>query len=178
MYLITRNLITAGMISLLISHGIIQFGMFELFQVHNRAEIATMITRGIPSHKQIILGFDRQELISSVTGLRWIDENEFRYQGRMYDIINKEEKGDSVYLYCIDDSTESELYAVLEKIIENDSEDPDEQEALNNFFSQFYSSPEFDDSCLNLLPNSFYQENCIDDPLEGVDLLDTPPPRA
>ncbi len=178
MYLIPRNLITAGMISMLISHGIIQFCVFELFQVHSRADIASKIIRGIPSHKQVILGFDRQELIGSVTGFRWIDENEFRYQGRMYDIISKEERGDSVYLYCIEDSAESDLYAVLDKIIENDSEDPDEQKALNNFFSQFYSSQEIYISFLNPQPDSFYQENCVDDLLEGVYLLTTPPPRA
>ena len=110
--------------------------------------------------------------------MKWINEYEFRFNGQMYDIIDKEEKGDSIYLYCIDDSIESELYSILDKFIENDTEDTDEQYGINNFLSHFYLLSEFNISFQNHQTNNLYNEILIGNVLEGEYLINTPPPRA
>lgn len=178
MYHLTKKLFALCMIFLLISHGIIQFGLFEVFQAKTKADVAEMIYKGISSFNQVILGFHKNELVKSGIGIHWIDDHEFRYNGRMFDIINKEAKGDSVYLYCIEDSIESDLYSILYKFIEDDKEDPNEEDGLNNFCSHFYSLSEINILYLYPRTDNFHNEECIRNLLEGEYLLNTPPPRT
>ena len=178
MFLFTKYLIAAGMVLLLISHGIIQFGMFELVQKNIRSEIADQINRGIPQHQQVIFRFGINDNRNNSIQIDWKDKNEFRLDGKMYDIIKTETSEDSVYLYCMTDPEESELYSILDKLIEDDSENSDKENRFNNYFSHFYSS-----SQQNNFHKIFQSENRYDGGtacslLDGDLSLTTPPPRV
>ena len=47
--------------------------------------------------------------------LEWEDENEFRYQGQMYDVIEKKIAGAILILHCISDKKETALLLEYQK---------------------------------------------------------------
>jgi hypothetical protein len=178
MHILFKNLIASGMLLLVISHGILQFGMFELFQSKHRAEVYNLISKGVPDEDRVIFSFSISEYGNYITSIEWKDENEFRYKDKMFDIIKTEVKGDSVYLYCLYDSNDTDLFAVLDKLIEEDSENSDEQIGLDNYLSQNYSCSSLHFYNYPLLSDNNYSEKYIYNLLDGEYLLNTPPPRA
>lgn len=59
------------------------------------------------------LKFTREEYESK---LRWKDEKEFEYNGRMYDIAGVKETGDNIIVYCVRDKKEETLISNYEKL--------------------------------------------------------------
>lgn len=166
------------MMLLIISHGIIQFGMFELAKVNHKSYMAGEIDRGIHQNKQIVFKFEKMDYENRSSKMDWKDKDEFRMNGGMYDIIKKEVMNDSVYLYCILDSEESRLYSLLDKLIEDDSEKSDDENRLNNYFSHFYSCSSGQSSITNYYSHNQYFD-CITSSLLYVELpVTTPPPQA
>ena len=53
--------------------------------------------------------------------LNWKDENEFEFEGKMYDIVKTEMNNDEVIVYCIWDKRENELISIYEKHCRNNS---------------------------------------------------------
>jgi hypothetical protein len=47
--------------------------------------------------------------------LQWEDDHEFRYQGKMYDVVRQEPEGDNTIFYCFNDSKEDVLFDTLEE---------------------------------------------------------------
>jgi hypothetical protein len=178
MNIIIKNLLVSGMIFLLISHGIIEFGMFKYFQFNSRLRISGLIESGIADHDQVLFIFDKENYRDPGWELKWINANEFRYQGGMFDIINTVIKGDSIYLYCVQDMDESDLYAILDKIIEEDDDDQDDQGRINNFISQDYFSTYYSNHLQPPPADSYLFGACTDNLLDGEYLMPTPPPRA
>lgn len=50
----------------------------------------------------------------------WIDNKEFLYRSEMYDLIKKEKKGNTLYLYAIKDTKELKLIKQLKAIVFDD----------------------------------------------------------
>lgn len=178
MFLFAKYLITASIVLLIVSHGILQFGVFELFQKNLRSEIVNQIKRGVPQRQQVILHFGIEDYRNTSSKIDWKDDNEFRLDGKMYDIVKTEFTEDSVFVYCIIDTEETDLYSILDKLIEDDSENSDKENRFNNYFSHYYFY-----SNQNSFTDIFQSENlCFDrivsSLLEGNLLLTTPPPRA
>lgn len=178
MYFLIKNLVAAAMLLLIISHGIIQYGMFELIQNNHRTEVENRINKGISRHQQIVFSFDITDYEIQFSHIEWKADDEFRLNGKMYDIIKTETRNDSVYLYCLFDSEESILYSILNKLIEDDSENSDNENVMNNYFSHFYSAPVFQDSIKNFHSDNNYFEYMTSSPLEGELMVTTPPPRV
>ncbi|HWY34035.1 MAG TPA: hypothetical protein VNX68_05270 [Nitrosopumilaceae archaeon] len=72
------------------------------------------------------------ETISSLTSLSSVEllkfpinkspdvtDDELRYDNKLYDIVKKEIKNDTVYFYVLNDKKEGQLYAQLDKHIED-----------------------------------------------------------
>lgn len=147
--------------------------MFTLFRADHRAEAARLIGEGVSGDNEVVFSFDKNEFMR----LEWKDDDEFRFEGSLYDIIRTENKGDSVYVYCIFDEDDSILYAVLDNLIENDKDDPKENGGSGLSLSQFYYCGYFDynPGSLNSSDKIFFCPGIA--PLEGEHLLITPPPR-
>ena len=178
MNFIRKYLTTSVMIFLVISNGVIQFGMFEFFQEKHRMQVKDLIKNGIPDNRQVIFVLEKSAYENMQTGIDWKDFDEFRFDGEMYDILGTDVKGDSVYLYCLLDSDETGLYTILDRIIEKETEDPDEQAGLNNFASHYYSCPEYIPTILIPSQGKFNFGSGNSNLLEGEYLTDTPPPRS
>ena len=57
--------------------------------------------------------------------LQRIDGNEIRYKGRMYDIISETKNNNVLYIKCINDKKEDNLFKILFKI--NKQDDPNDK---------------------------------------------------
>lgn len=178
MFLFTKYLIVAIMLFLLISHGIIQFGIFEVTQKNLRSETVDQIKKGIPQDQQVILGFGIKAYRDISSRIDWKEQNEFRLDGKMYDILKTEVSEDSVYLYCLIDREESDLYAILNELIEEESENSDKENRFNNYFSHFYSYSKNNDFQKILQSENQFFVCTVSSPLESDLSLSTPPPRA
>ncbi len=170
------------MLFLIISHGVIQFVIFKIFQAKYRTEIVEVMLNDLSDIELVTLKFDKNEFQSGIIRIHWIEEDEFRYENKMYDVVQKESLSDSVTFYCIEDENESMLYTYFDKyfqkLIDNDTSKEEDLEGFGNTISQFYSKPPE----IGCSPQSSFDENYFNVYsaflLDGVQFSFTPPPRS
>lgn len=94
------------------------FHIFRLIQADIRHEIKKRMEQNIPDGELTRITFTSSE------NPEWVrKDKEFRYGGRMYDIVRtRNENGLTVY-YCIDDVEESRLVSKMDKSLEEGSDD-------------------------------------------------------
>lgn len=140
-----------------------------------------MIENGIEDEELISFRFDKNEMEKSVNYIEWIEDDEFRINGEMYDVVKKKVSGDTVYLYCLHDEKESVLLSTIEKLLNQLINDP--PKTLNNFnnfinlLSQLYSNPPIQDYILPIGDKYFFPSITYNI-LDGVYFHITPPPRS
>lgn len=178
MFLLLKYLTAPFMVLLIISHGIIQFGIFGFVQTKHRTAMENQIRNGISDSRQIVFKFSKTDYCDNFSQIDWKYENEFRLNDQMYDITGIQESEDSVYLYCVLDSEESDLYSLLDKLITEDSENTEDENGLNSFFSHFYSFTANQNQLENYYSDNQYSDyisGCL--PVRELPVI-TPPPRV
>ena len=177
-----KEIISVCMLFLIISHGIIQFVIFKVFQAKYRTEIVEMMLNDLSEIELVSFKFDKQKFLTGSIRLQWIEEDEFRYNNKMYDVVKKELHSNYVNFYCIEDENESLLYSYFDKYFQKlINEDPVKEEDLEGFsisLSQFYSKPfEFECNPRDYFNGEYsivYNSNLLD----GIQFSITPPPRS
>ena len=177
-----KEIISICMLFLLVSHGVVQFVIFKIFQAKYRSDIVEMMINDITETDLVLLKFEITHFNASLHNIHWIKDDEFRFENKMYDIIKKEIKSDFVNLYCIYDENETELYSILtkysQKLIANDPDKGDELNGLNMSLSQYYSKPTEIDYQQYISVDEKYLAPFYPDPLEGEYFSSTPPPQS
>ena len=110
-----------------------------------------------------------------------IDDREFRLDGKMYDIIRQEVRGDTTYYVCIEDVKETVLFAGLEALIRNDINHEGQKKAASARLSRLVQS-----QFLRMdVPDTFIMESrgrprlaTEPRPLYRPDAPPSPPPEA
>lgn len=175
-------MISVGMLFLIISHGIIQFVFLKIFQAKYQAEIVEIMLNDLSETDLVSFKFNKSDLNSGTINIQWLEDDEFRYQNIMYDVFKKEVNGDCVYLYCVQDEKESELYSYFDKyfkkLINEDSDKEEDLESLCYSFSQLYSKPLETEDKSSEYAESKYFTNTPFKILDGVHPSSTPPPRS
>ena len=170
------------MLTLIISHGVFQLFVFKIFQVKYKQEVLEVIEKGVLEDKLAVFVFNGEDLMNGSTKIQWIEENEFRFDNKMYDVVKTETRGDSVYLYCLHDENESRLYTILDEcfqqMLDDDPNKVDELTTLNNFLSQFYSKPLDNGNDTEIYEKGKYFTEVNSNLLEGEHFLVIPPPRS
>jgi len=177
-----KEIISVCLLFLIITHGVIQFAFFKIFQAKYRAEIVEIMMSDLSETELVSFKFKLEDLNSGTVGIQWIEDSEFRYQNIMYDVIKREIREDFVYLYCVKDENESKLYSYFDKyfqkLINEDSEKEEDLESLCFSFNQFYSKPLEFECNPSGCKEGFYFSNLLFNVLDGVQLSLTPPPRS
>jgi hypothetical protein len=177
-----RQLISLIMLMLIISHGVFQFFVFKIFQAKYRQEMLEVIEDGRLENELILFTFRKDDLKIGGTKAQWVEENEFRFNDKMYDVVKTETRGDSVYLYCLHDENESRLYTILDEffqqMLDGNPDKVDELITLNNSLSQFYSKPFDHENDTGLYEKGKYFTDVNSNLLEGEHFLVIPPPRS
>jgi hypothetical protein len=79
----------------------------------------------------IVLIFSKSDLNSAIPSIHRLDEKEFIYKGRFYDIVKEEVVGDKVYFHCIHDKTEGFLNFLFVKNFKNHNDECSFQNLLS-----------------------------------------------
>ncbi len=92
---------------------------FRIQQQHIRHEIRQQIKAGIPEDELVLLKIPRS-VQENRDEFQRIHDHEFRYQGKMYDIIRQENHGEATWFLCISDEKETLLFARLDEQVKKE----------------------------------------------------------
>ncbi|MDP4266405.1 MAG: hypothetical protein Q8880_03100 [Bacteroidota bacterium] len=85
---------------------------FKIAQFQVKNEIKNDILKNISDKQLVLIKISKGIKNKNVS---WKEENEFSIDGKMYDVVRKIDKGDSIYCYCINDEKEESLFANLDE---------------------------------------------------------------
>jgi hypothetical protein len=92
---------------------------------HDAEKIINSPDRG---NKNLTLTFPVREGKIIASGLVFNDEDEFSYQGKMYDVISSKKEKDRITFICYSDSRESDLNQNLCAKIDSEQDDPTQKQ--------------------------------------------------
>ena len=114
--------------------------VFELQKYSIRKEIKSMIKQGLPEEDLVVFRIAEEEQNAFLKNFLFFDKNEFRLEGKMYDVLRVEMEANFIYYYCVSDEKESLLFANLDSSVRKSLDDsPSNQNQLRNF-NTFISS--------------------------------------
>lgn len=123
---------------------------------------------------RIIAGIDRTELElltfhkkDTLVKLRWEHSKEFEYSGEMYDIVERQTRGDSIHYWCWWDYEETQLNQELDNIVhkafnQNPQKQNKEKQLISFYKSLYHNSAEkwsIDINVRNCIHPVIYQEH-------------------
>lgn len=113
--------------------------IFSIRQYQIREQVQQQILKDLPESSLQTFRLHPAEL----NRLVWNGPKEFFYQGEMYDLVRTERRGDSsVLLYCLPDTRETELFAMMESFISkragNDAQTMHTVKGWFELFSEIY----------------------------------------
>lgn len=87
------------------------FAYFEWEHYHIRKDIKHALKHSVPENQLKNFDFTNKE----IKNLTWIKSNEFKLNGRYYDVIERTSNKNGFHFKCIDDFQETELFENLEE---------------------------------------------------------------
>jgi hypothetical protein len=134
----------------------------------------------MPSEEEMIelLVFNKEDIEKGRIDFRWIHSREFKYNGDMYDIVEKKETDEQLIVTCINDTKEKKLEEEFEKRVHRNSTEEKQRPSTNNYNFVSLSEPVQSENAgttpvceskLNYWLNEFYRSIQPDIP--------SPPPR-
>lgn len=107
-----------------------------------KVEIKRQLKQGVPDDELELLKIPRSFETGADPRFERIHAREFRYLGRMYDIVRQETRGDTTWYWCIHDFKESALFAQLDGLArqasDGDRPSRESRERLLRFFQTLY----------------------------------------
>lgn len=92
---------------------------FKTRQYQIRRQIRHQIRKGLPESELTLLKIPKTLEENPGTEFKRFHAGEFRYRGKMYDIVRKEVYPDTTYYWCVEDVQETRLMQVYEDLIRN-----------------------------------------------------------
>lgn len=98
-----------------------------------------------PSRKLFVLKIKESESRQS-REIEYTEEDEIRYKGNMYDVVEKKESDGFVYFYCMSDSLDERLYEELNNCVDANTIDSspesshhqNDQQLLKNIVKDYF----------------------------------------
>lgn len=89
-----------------------------------------------PPNDVLVLTFDRNER----AGIEWEEEQEFRYKGEMYDVIEQRYEGDQLIIRCLPDKKEKALLEAYQNMAQKNTSSPGQASLIKLLTTQFLAS--------------------------------------
>jgi len=138
---VTKNLIAIGLLFALLAPPLLTGGWFQLERAGLRREARQKLLAGTAPEELVLLSFSEEEARQV---LRWERDDEFEYNGHMYDVARVERVGQTVRFWCWPDGPETRLNQELEALtaqLFHDAPDPGQHTGrLLYFFKSLYFS--------------------------------------
>jgi hypothetical protein len=122
---------------------------FYLQQATIKKEVKSLLKSTLDESELVKLHFDPNS--DEYRKLQWLDEHEFRYDGRMYDIIKSEkDEKNNLTFHCINDIKEEQLFSNLSEQIRRHIEQNPEKNTISKILIkalnlEFYQAASNDD---------------------------------
>ena len=138
---VIKNLIALGLLIVLLAPPLLVGGWFQLERAQLRREVRARMLSGVEPGELVLLTFSQEEALRV---LRWERDDEFEFNGQMYDVARIETEGDTVRYWCWPDGPETRLNQELEALtaqLFHETPEPGQQTArLLYFFKSLYFS--------------------------------------
>lgn len=108
-------------------------GFLTLFQVHQKLikrEIKKQIIAGLPDNELKVFKFSLDENYS-LKGIKWVEEDEFIFKGKMFDVVRVKIIDGEKLLYCYEDNKETNLTNRMNKLQKDFQNNPIEKNSTN-----------------------------------------------
>jgi hypothetical protein len=116
------------------------YGWLQYKKAVIRGEVKTMMLNELTEDALEVLTFTSDE----AANLKWEHAVEFEFDGRMYDVVEKRQNGESITYVCWPDHKESDLNKQLDELARNANQSDQDQnngtQRLLSFFKTFYST--------------------------------------
>lgn len=175
-----RKLITFIVIlTFLLSNSIGVVIVYQQIKFYHKRTIREQIKKNNFSQVIELLSFSKKDLKDKSILIEFIEKNEFRFKGKLYDIISTQETEDSIFYKCINDTKEEELETVFVNYVVNNEQRQD----LPVPIKQLLSSLQLEYFLLNKFLNqpflnlSYFSFNSVYNPLDLCLITPDPPPR-
>ena len=170
-YFITIVFILSNSIGVIIVYNQIKF--------YHKRTIKEQIKQNNFQEVTETLSFSKSDLKNKLVNLEFIEEYEFRYNGKLYDIITQWETDDSIYYKCINDTKEEELEAIFVNYVVNNTNREDLplliKQLLNSLHADYYLVNKSND--LPTFTPSVIAFNRLENLLDVCLVTPEPPPR-
>jgi len=108
--------------SIFVSNSIGVILVYNQIKFYHKRVIKTSIRNNSFTQLVEVLAFSKSGINEKIYDLKFLEENEFRFNGRMYDVISKWETQDSIFYKCINDTKEEELeFAFVQFVVNNNN---------------------------------------------------------
>jgi len=115
------------------------FSFIQYQKEQIKKEVKRQIINGIDKEDLVSLRFLKNEIEAKV---QWLHSKEFQYKGQLYDIVETEYRGDTIYYLCWWDHKETELNKLLEQTVNhttgNDPLTKQNKKRLANFYKSLF----------------------------------------
>ncbi len=152
--------------------------VFKFKQAEIRCKVNNEIDAELPDERLVLLKFDMHFSDETGNNLRWTDDNEFIYNGKMFDVLRMEKHGsEGIWFYCLADEKETKLVTDFRRQMNdhmnNDSKTTHQLTKTFLFFSNDSLSPETTVFRQFVGLSGLYRFTVISEKM----LPDTPPPE-
>ena len=89
------------------------FIVFKLMQYEARKEMKAYIKQNLNDEEMEVIVIPNNKIGTAGSGFRFVEENEFIYNDKLYDIVRKKTDGNKTIFYCINDKFEENLFSGL-----------------------------------------------------------------
>jgi hypothetical protein len=114
--------------------------VFSVLQYQVRKDMKLKLKESVPQSELILVTFHTASLEGGLYPIQWVDQNEFRYNGGMYDIVRSHTSEDTTYFQCVNDVQEEVLFSDLNKHVQKHMGNSEEQTKLDSFRDVFKNS--------------------------------------
>lgn len=124
----------------------------------------------------VVLAFSKADFEEGIKEFKMMDEREFSFRGKMYDIIKTVNKNDSLYFYCIADTDEDDLNLAFSR--NGNGDDGNKNAANKNLLKNILQDgllTKENFRPLNFSPMLFLGENTLQ-VTSSIREIPTPPP--
>ncbi len=177
-----KSFLAVTLISLIFFHAEFHIILMKGLEVKYKKEIRRLIKMGVPDELIVKFRFQKDIRHKIYTDMKWFKYDEFRLDGKMYDIISESVIGDSVYFSCIHDVKESGLFARWESYLDDFlSQNPlqkNELQSVFSFYNYYYNLPEYVIMEVNYNSQSGYSLFQTKEHSDFVQSIDPPPPKT
>ncbi|MFN0158357.1 MAG: hypothetical protein ACKVRP_09845 [Bacteroidota bacterium] len=131
-----KRIVSIVLIALYLYNLFGYMGTFLIAQAQIRKEIKQLIKQSVPEEKLVRISITSE----TASSLEWIKSFEFRYQGKLFDIMRTEHAGDTTHYTCINDVKEQGLFAGLDEHVRRQMESDARTSGANTAFKEHVPS--------------------------------------